>query len=319
MSYVELAKRVIRQVNQVVVGKETEVEEIMTAFLANGSVLLDSLPGVGKTAVAMAFSKALGLDYNHIRLSPDVTPSDLTGVSIRSADGKAFDFLPGKLFCNLLLANEINHCSPKTQNTLLDAIKEKQFTMQSETLSLPNPFFAIAAQCFSGDFGREHLTDAQADHFMVSMSFGYPNFIQESEIAKSNGIESISEQIQKLNPVIDKETLLRMQREVDNVSLKEEILNYIIEIVRTTRGYRFIKHGASPRATVAFVKTAKASAWLDGRDYVTPSDVLRQYSYVLWHRITLTDAAKTHRPQKGTILAEIAKLIPKPPVEEESE
>ncbi len=316
MSHVELAKNVIRQVNQIVVGKEAEVEEIMTAFLANGSVLLDSLPGIGKTTMAMAFSRALGLDYNQIRLSPDVTPSDLTGVTTRKTDGKTVDRQPGKLFCNLLLANEINHCPPKTQNTLLDAIKEKQVITENDTLSLPNPFFVIAAQCFSGDFGREHLTDAQADHFMVSMSFGYPNFTQECEIAKSNGAETIYAQIRKRDPVIDRKTLLEMQREVDNVYLDDEILNYIIEIVRTTRGYRFIKHGASPQATVAFVKTAKAAAWLNGRDYVTPGDVLRQYSYVLWHRITLTDAAKMHRPQKGTILAEIAKLIPKPPAKD---
>ena len=303
------AADVIRQVNQVILGKAEVVEEVFLAFLAGGHVLLEDIPGVGKTTLAMAFSRSLGLECRRVQFTPDVLPSDLTGFSIYRKEEEKFVFQPGSVFCNLLLADEINRTSPKTQSALLEVMEEHRVSTEGVTREVPEPFLVIATQNPSGTAGTQFLPEAQTDRFMIRLSMGYPDFEEELQIAmETDGTRKTD----RLHPVIGKEEFLALQEEVQQVYLKEDVGRYMTGLIRATREHPALERGASPRATTALVKMAKAEAWMRGRDYVTPADEKKQFAPVTVHRIRRTAEARMEGREKQAILTEICQAAVPP-------
>lgn len=309
----QAARDVIGQVEQVILGKEERIREIMTAFLAGGHVLLEDIPGVGKTTLAMAFSRAMGLSYRRVQFTPDVLPSDLTGFSIYRREEEKFVYQPGSVFCNLLLADEINRTSPKTQSALLEVMEERRVTVDGVTREVPAPFLVIATQNPAGSTGTQYLPEAQVDRFMVSLSLDYPDF--ESELAMAKSI-SAEDRLEKVETVLDDWTLLKMQEETHDVFVRDRVYAYILELIRATRENPHVERGASPRGTIALVKMAKAAAYLAGRDYVIPMDVEEQFYYVSAHRVMLGGAAQIEGLSARQVLEEITGQVRKPPVGE---
>ena len=306
--------QVLEQVENVILGKKEKIREIMTAFLANGHVLLEDIPGVGKTTLAVAFSRAMQLDYRRIQFTPDVLPSDLTGFSVYRREEERFVYQPGSVFCNLLLADEINRTSPKTQSALLEVMEERRVTVDGVTREVPSPFLVIATQNPAGAAGTQYLPEAQMDRFMISMSIGYPDYESELSMAKDLGPD---EKYSRIQPVLTGDMLLEIQKEIYQVYMKDVIYDYALRLVRATRKHEAIEIGASPRATIALVKMAKAWAWMNGRDYVTPDDVNRQFAYVASHRVTLSGVARMEGRTKEKILQDVAESVEIPPMGEE--
>lgn len=309
LTYVKKAHQVLQAVNSVVLGKQTETAEIMTAFLANGHVLLEDIPGVGKTTLASTFAKVMGLESRRVQFTPDVMPSDLTGFSVYRRDQDKFVYQEGSVFCNILLADEINRTSPKTQSALLEVMEERKVSVDGVTRNAPSPFLVIATQNPSGTAGTQLLPEAQIDRFMITLTLGYPDFQSELEIARSASDGSRSDSV---SAVITKEDFLTMQREIHAIYVKDTIYDYILRLVVATRNHPMVERGASPRATIALVKTSKAYAWLQGRHYVVPSDVLTQLRYVMMHRITPNMTAKMNSRNRVHILDEIVRSTPQP-------
>lgn len=309
MQYQEKAREVVEQVSRVILGKKREVEEALLVFLAGGHILLEDIPGVGKTTMALAFSKAMRLEYKRVQFTPDVMPSDLTGFSIYRREEEKFVYQPGSVFCNLLLADEINRTSPKTQSALLEVMEERRCTVEGITRQVPDPFLVIATQNPLGSVGTQYLPEAQVDRFMVTMTLGYPDFDSELFMAMSVGRADRLDQVQ---PVLECRELLVLQELIHTVAMKEEVYRYILQLVTATRNHPYLERGASPRATIALVKMAKAYAWLSGREYVTPGDVRVQFPYVATHRILLNGAARMEHRTRQQILTEIAEQVRRP-------
>lgn len=305
------AYRVMEQVDRVILGKKTEICEIMLTFLAGGHILLEDIPGVGKTTLALAFSRAMNLDYKRVQFTPDVLPSDLTGFSIYRRDREDFVYQPGSVFCNLLLADEINRTSPKTQSALLEVMEEHKVTVEGITREVPLPFHVIATQNPVGSIGTQRLPEAQMDRFMTSLSVGYPDF--ESEVAMALGVTE-QNRVDEVHPVMDGSDLLQIQREISHVYMKESVARYIVELVRATREQPNLERGGSPRATLALVKMSRAMAWLDGRDYVTPADVQRQFPYIMRHRMFLSHAAQMNHMTHDDVIHEVLESVKRPVV-----
>ena len=312
-NYTEKAREVVEQVNSVILGKEKVVEEVMLAFLAGGHVLLEDIPGVGKTTLALAFSRAMQLEHRRIQFTPDVMPSDLTGFSIYRREEEKFVYQPGSVFCNLLLADEINRTSPKTQSALLEVMEERKVSVEGVTREVPKPFLVIATQNPSGSVGTQLLPEAQVDRFMVTMTLGYPDYEHELAMAMAVGEES---RIEQIAPVIGCEGLIGMQHEIHQVYMKEEVYRYLVELVTATRKHPYLDRGASPRATIALVKMAKSAAWYKGRSYVTPNDVAEQFPFTISHRVTANMSAKMENRSKEQIIREIVDSVKKPPMGE---
>lgn len=311
--YVEKARQVLSQVNQVILGKEKEVKEVLLAFLANGHVLLEDIPGVGKTTLALAFSRAMELEYKRVQFTPDLMPSDLTGFSIYRQEEEKFVYQPGSVFCNLLLADEINRTSPKTQSALLEVMEERMCTVEGITREVPRPFLVIATQNPPGAAGTQYLPEAQVDRFMVAMTLGYPDFDSELSMAMSIGK---TERLDRIHPVLDGSILEEMQRQIHEVQMREEVYRYLLQLVTATREHPYLARGASPRATIALVKMTRACAWLEGRDFVTPNDIREQFSYVVSHRILPNTEARMENISKPDILADLLEKVPRPPMGE---
>jgi MoxR-like ATPase len=305
------ALEIIKRINQIILGKEGQVKEVMLTILAGGHVLLEDIPGVGKTTLAHAYADACGLAYKRLSCTPDVMPSDLTGFSIYSREAEKFVYQQGIVFCNLLLADELNRASPKTQSALLEVMEEGRVSVDGITRNVPAPFLVIATQNPAGSAGTQRLPDSQVDRFMTSLTLGYPDYMQELQMAMQIGADPTA------NAIISREELLAMQEAVNAVYVKESIYRYLLELVRATRHHPGIAHGASPRATIALVKLSKAAAWLDGRDFVTPADVLDQFPFVIRHRLILSAAAKMEHRSKTQIIEDILKSVKKPPIGED--
>lgn len=305
----QMVKEALDQVNRVILGKQREIQEIMLAFLAGGHVLLEDIPGVGKTTLAVAFSQAMRLEYRRVQFTPDVLPSDLTGFSIYRREEERFVYQPGSVFCNLLLADEINRTSPKIQSALLEVMEERKVTVDGVTRKVPSPFLVIATQNPAGTTGTQYLPEAQVDRFMVSLTLGYPDF--ESELAMARDV-GIRERLDAVRPVLTGEMLEEMQKAVGKIYVKESLYRYLLELVRATRSHPYLQRGASPRATIALVRMAKASAWLKGREYVIPSDISGQFSYVMGHRILPGARAGMDGKEKREILEDILKSVKVP-------
>ena len=307
-----MLQRVLEQVDQVILGKERENREILLAFLAGGNVLLEDIPGVGKTTLALAFSRAMGLEHRRIQFTPDVLPSDLTGFSIYRRETETFVYQPGSVFCNLLLADELNRTSPKTQSALLEVMEEGQVTVEGVTRAVPKPFLVIATQNPAGTAGTQPLPEAQVDRFLISLSLGYPDLQSELSLALSPmGKERLAQVI----PVMEGKELLALQREVGGVFMKGSVGEYLTGLVRATREHPMIERGCSPRGTIALARIARASAWMAGRNFVTPQDIREQFPFVAAHRLILSSSARMEGIPVKEIVDEIVKQVPPPPME----
>ena len=307
--YREAAQIVLSRLNKVILGKEQLTKEVFAAFLAGGHVLLEDIPGVGKTTLALAFSKLLCLKWKRVQFTPDVLPSDLTGFSIYQKDIQKFVYQPGAVFCNLLLADEINRTSPKTQSALLEVMEEKQVTVEKITRKVPSPFFVIATQNPFGTAGTQMLPFAQLDRFMISTSMGYPDM--QNEILLAKGVQN-GGRTDNLTAILNADAFLKMQQDVEQIYIHDHIYSYIVRLVTATRENPYIEIGVRPRGTISLVKIARANAWLNGNDFVSPSDVSSQFLPVALHRIQLNVKARIDGVDKRDVLNDILKRIEAP-------
>ncbi len=284
----ELAKtsrKAIDEVRRAIVGKAELLEMVMAAILAGGHVLLEDFPGLGKTMIARSFATALGLDFKRIQFTPDLLPGDITGGYIFNRGESRFDLRQGPVFSNIVLADEINRASPKTQSALLEAMSEGQVTLEGETLRLPNPFLVLATQNPIEYEGTFPLPEAQLDRFMLKLTVGYPSITEEREILHRRG-KRVDDEL-TLNPITDAAQLSEMRALIENVHVDEDLEKYIAEIVHETRKDRRVAVGASPRGSLAFLKISRAYAAMQGRDYILPDDIKRFGTAILSHRIIL--------------------------------
>ncbi len=280
-----LCHQIIDEVERAVVGKRSALEMIMSAVLAGGHVLLEDYPGLGKTLVARSFATALGLDFKRIQFTPDLLPGDITGGYIFNRSENRFELRPGPIFANIILADEINRASPKTQSALLEAMQEGQVTLEGESMTLPRPFLVLATQNPIEYEGTFPLPEAQLDRFMLKLSVGYPDLGEEREILHRRHARKQEEVT--LTQITDPQMVLEMCQAVESVHVDPDLLGYIAEIVQATRADRRAAVGASPRGSLAFLKMACAYAALSGRDFVLPDDIKRFARPILSHRIVL--------------------------------
>ncbi len=305
----EQLQRVTDAVGSVFFGKEEEIREILLGLVANGHVLLEDLPGTGKTTLAVAFSKVLSLDYRRVQFTPDLLPSDLTGFSVYDPERKEFVYREGAVFTNLLLADEINRTSTKTQAALLEVMEERQVTVEGTTRPLSAPFLVIGTQNPAGAVGTELLPEAEIDRFMISMSIGYPDEAAEVRMAEAVGAES---PLKSLNSVLSQEDFLQVQEAAAGVTISDQVMAYLVRLVRTVRESENVEAGAGPRATISLVRMACASALADGRAFVIPEDVRDQALYVLRHRVRLSKAARAKDLSKEDVLQAIVDSVKAP-------
>jgi MoxR-like ATPase len=281
----KLCGQVIEEIERAVVGKKTTLEMIMASALAGGHVLLEDYPGLGKTLVARSFATVLGLDFKRIQFTPDLLPGDITGGYIFNRSENRFELREGPIFANIILADEINRASPKTQSALLEAMQEGQVTLEGESMRLPDPFLVLATQNPIEYEGTFPLPEAQLDRFMVKLTVGYPDLEEEREILHRRH-QRKQEEVD-LHKITNPKTLLEMRKVVETVHVDPDLEGYIAEIVQQTRSDRHVAVGASPRGSLAFLKMARAYAAIQGRDYILPDDVKHFARPVLVHRIIL--------------------------------
>ena len=288
-------EQVLSEIEKVIVGKRDTVEKILLALLADGHVLLDDVPGVGKTTLAVALSRAVGLTYRRVQFTPDVLPSDLTGFSMYDQKSGSFRYQPGVLnSASLLLGDEINRASSKTQSALLEAMEEKQVTVDGTAYPLQKPFLVIATQNSVGAAGTQFLPFAQMDRFMSRLSLGYPDY--EAQMAMLRDRQE-TDPLQSVQCVLSREALLEMQKEVRLVTAKDAILDYITRLTIASRSHEALQVGISPRGALFLDRMAKARAYLEGRDYVTGTDVQAVFLDVCAHRVLLKETAGDQRAE----------------------
>ncbi|XRG80427.1 MoxR family ATPase [Rossellomorea sp. GAMAL-10_SWC] len=302
-------KNIITNIENVMIGKRNEVELSLVALLAGGHVLLEDVPGVGKTMMVKALAKSVNANFRRIQFTPDLLPSDVTGVSIYNPKEMEFKFHPGPLMGNIILADEINRTSPKTQSALLEGLEEASITIDGITYELAKPFFVMATQNPIEYEGTYPLPEAQLDRFLLKMTMGYPTIDEELEIL--NRLQNIPP-IEELKPVIDIDGLLSLQKEMKNVFIDESIKHYIVSIVNSTRLDGNVYLGASPRGSIALMKAGQAYAFMSGRDYVLPDDIQYLAPFVLSHRIILNSESKFEGNTAEKIIKNIVKKISVP-------
>ncbi len=306
-----LSNAVIREVERVVVGKPDVLRKILATFLASGGhVLLEDYPGLAKTLIANSFATVLGLPFKRIQFTPDLLPGDITGGYVYDRAQNQFLLRKGPLFASIILADEINRASPRTQSALLEAMQEYQVTLEGETLKLPDPFIVIATQNPIEYEGTFPLPEAQLDRFMIRLSIGYPSPAQEQEILKRRQ-ERRSDRFD-LQPVTDAEGLLAMRRAVEEVHVEPDIESYIVNLVGATRSHRMVAVGASPRGALALLKLARAWAALQGRGYIIPDDVKEFARPALMHRLILQPDLWSERRAPEQVITEVLAKVPVP-------
>ena len=301
-----------KELETIIKGKKAVTDKIIMAVLARGHILLEDVPGVGKTTTALALSRLMGMEFNRIQFTPDVVPSDVTGFTMYEKQTGQFMYRPGAVMCNLLLADEINRTSSKTQAALLEVMEEGRVTVDGETHEVPQPFVVLATENPVGSSGTQMLPESQLDRFMVSLSMGYPDHQSLVELLRDR---------QKVNPlefartVITREEVLKLQSEVQDVYVADEVLDYIAKLAEATREHEMIVLGLSPRGTLALCRMAKAVAYMSARDYVIPKDVQTVFKDVAAHRMVLDSRARYQEKSAREILDEILAEVPQPKVE----
>ena len=305
------AQQIIGQIRRVVVGKDQTLLWVLAVILARGHILLEDIPGVGKTTMALSFSKVLGLECNRVQFTPDVLPSDVTGYSVlQQATGKMI-YQPGAVLCNLFLADELNRATSRTQAALLEAMEEGQVTVDGTSHIIPKPFIVIATQNPTGAAGTQLLPDSQMDRFTVRLSMGYPSTRDEITMVMNR---QEGNPLDRLSPIMTRETLIAMQNAVANTYIKENVVRYIVALINATRNHADILRGASPRATLAVTAMSKAIAQLQGRDYVTPADVQSVFVNTVAHRLLLTPGAEARELTAEQVLRNILSTVKAPSI-----
>lgn len=309
--YYEEVCAVMEEVKKAVIGKDQCIRMAMAAILVGGHILIDDIPGVGKTTLAMAFARAMKLNSQRIQFTPDVLPSDILGFSIYQKEQGTFVYQPGAVMCNLFLADEINRTSPKTQSALLEVMEENRVTVDGVTHQMPDPFIVIATENPVGSVGTQMLPESQLDRFMICMTMGYPDVKDEINIARGSSDSLSMEQIQG---VIPESALIGIKQYVDQVFVQDEIYEYIVALVQATRNHSMVDLGLSPRGTIAAVRMSKAMAFLEERDYVVPEDVTEIFPAVAAHRLVLNSKARVGHVLPENILEQIIESVRKPTV-----
>ena len=305
----ETAKAVIEEVARVVTSKDDCIKKAFAAILAGGHILIEDVPGVGKTTLAVAFSKVMGLENHRVQFTPDVLPADILGFNMYRKETGDFVYYPGTIMCNLFLADEINRTSPKTPSALLEVMEEGKVTVDGVSRAVPKPFIVMATQNPKGSAGTQLLPESQLDRFMICMSMGYPDV--KSEIAIARGRSSSANMVE-LQPVIGAQELEALCGMVEDVYMSESIYTYIVALVGKTRENSYIELGVSPRGTIACVRMAKAWAFLQGRNYVMPEDVADIFLDIAKHRIVLNTKARVTHMTEEAILSEILSVTKQP-------
>ena len=305
----DYAQQIMNQVRKVVVGKDNVLLWVLAAILAKGHILLEDVPGVGKTTMALAYSKVLNLEYSRVQFTPDVLPSDVTGYSIPDQRTGEMVYQKGAVICNLFLADELNRATSRTQSALLEAMEEGQVTVDGISHPLPKPFVVIATQNPTGAAGTQLLPDSQMDRFTVRLSLGYPS--PKDEIAMVLNRQE-GNPLHKLSALMTRDNLVAMQKVVENTYIKDSVVKYVVDLIVATRNNEDILRGASPRATLAVTSMAKAVAQLRGRDYVLPSDVREVFTWTIAHRLILSPKAEGQGKTAEQILTEIIGQVPAP-------
>lgn len=307
--YYDEADTVIGQVKRVVIGKDACIQKAMAAILAGGHILIEDIPGVGKTTLARAFSKAMDLESRRIQFTPDVMPADLTGFSMYRKKEDQFVYQPGAVMCNLFLGDEINRTSPKTQSALLEVMEEGSATVDGITRKVPKPFIVIATQNPAGSIGTQKLPESQLDRFMICMTMGYPELEDEIRIAKG---KSLGADVETITPVISASELITLQEKTADVFVEDSMYHYICSLVQASRQNGYIALGLSPRATLAVVNMAKATAFLHHRDFIVPEDVAEIFVDATAHRIVLNAKARAGHMSAVDVLNDLLQKEKKP-------
>lgn len=303
------ALAIINEVRKAIIGKDTVICKALMAILAQGNILLEDHPGVGKTTLALALARAMGLQYNRIQFTPEVTPADVVGFSILNRSTGEFEYRPGAAMCNLLLADEINRTSAKTQSALLEAMEEGQVTVDGVSHQLPRPYMVVATQNPLGSAGTQLLPESQLDRFMMRLSLGYPELEQEVRVLKQT---EGRRPVDSIVPAVTQEDVIESQQEVAAVHVSDELYLYVAKLCAATREQAKFRLGASPRAGGALIRACRASAWMAGRDYVIPDDVKLLFYSVLEHRLTLDPQARLNGTTVHDLLTETLQSVSAP-------
>ena len=302
-------KVILQEIEKVVVGKNENVEKIMMAVLAGGHVLMEDVPGTGKTTTAMTFAKVLGMDTRRVQFTSDTMPSDILGYSVYEKATGDFVFKPGAVMTNLLLADEINRTSSKTQSALLEAMEEMRVTVDGKTYPLPRPFVVLATQNPVGSAGTQMLPSAQMDRFMIKISMGYPDFESQISILRDRHTEN---PLNRISPVVNLEQLQEMIQEANEVEVQDSVYEYVTRLTQATREHPLIQLGVSPRGALAVCRMAKAYAYLHGRDFVIPEDVAAVFGDVCCHRLVLATKARMMEEKPENLIRSILESVKMP-------
>ncbi len=307
----QMSQDIIDEIRKVVIGKDEIIIKVLLSILAGGHILIEDIPGVGKTTLALSLSKALSLDYKRLQFTPDVLPTDVTGFSILNKETHKFEFKPGAAMTNLFLADEINRTSSKTQSALLEVMEEGKVTVDGVTYTMPDPYIVIATQNPIGSIGTQMLPESQMDRFFVRLTMGYPSLESEVAMLKSKHNQVT---VDTVNAVATAEQIIKAQNIVDNIYVDDRVFEYIAKLAEATRKHSFIKLGLSPRGTVALLKMTKATALLKGREFVIPDDVIYSFNDVVSHRILLNSKAKINGATHESVLKDILSSVTVPTI-----
>lgn len=308
--YIETINAVLNEVKKVVKGKDDIIQKVLIAILAKGHILIEDIPGVGKTTLAMAFSRALALEHKRMQFTPDVLPTDVVGFTILNQN-QQFEYKAGAILCNLFLADEINRTSSKTQSALLEVMEEGRVTVDGITREVPKPFIVIATQNPIGSIGTQMLPESQLDRFMVKLTMGYPDIQDEISILKGRQNNNPIESVEK---IIEADQILMMQEQAEAIFVHDRIYEYLASLVLATRTHNLIQLGVSPRGTIALTSMAKARAFVQGREFLLPEDIQAVFVDVVGHRLVLSPKARISHVTLEQILIDIMRQVPAPKV-----
>ncbi len=309
MTHQERVQKLIKSIEKVIKGKREAVEYAVFSLLSGGHLLIEDPPGVGKTVLAKAIALSINGTFKRIQFTPDLLPSDITGVNIYRAKNGDFHFIPGPIFANIVLADELNRTTPRTQSALLEAMEEGRVTVEGENHLLPQPFFVIATQNPLEQYGTYPLPEGQLDRFLISISLGYPDSKVEEEVVR---MQLLEHPLNSLQPVLGKEEVLKVQRRVREVSVSSEVLRYAVSIVRKTRNHPKVFIGASPRGSISLVRMSQALAFYEERDFILPDDVKKLAPLVLSHRLSLKASFAEEKGVRKEIIREVLEEVPVP-------
>ena len=299
-------EKLVDNISSVIIGKQQAIINVIAAMLSEGHILIEDVPGVGKTRLISSLASSVDGDYNRIQLTPDIMPSDIVGFSMINPQTRQLEYKTGAAMCNFLLADEINRASPKSQSSLLEVMEERQISLDGKTMPLPLPFMVLATQNPVETYGTYHLPEAQMDRFLMKISMGYPAVEDELDILTRSETKSFA---QKPQAVMNTEDVKKHIEKVKAVTCRDNVKAYIVDLLNATRSSQLVKLGASPRAGIALLRASKAIAYINGRDYVTPDDVKAMTLPVLSHRLMLSPKGKSAYPSSEAVMSEIASSV----------